>query len=510
MATASANRMMLWTDLEGRELMGRWRLARLVRPEGRNAWFEATGPDGKPAMVSLTEALNDEDELLARLKAASMVRHRNVVAVREAHLTHVEDTPVVLAAMEPTDENLADVLRERTLNAAEALPLMDALVQGLAAIHARRLSHGRMEPASVVAMGDTVKLRSDCLQVEGFSARAGEDVRGLGRIVTQALTRRVPAGENDPVLQLLPEPLGRAVRRALSGTATVEEIAALAGTKIVAVAAPVPVGREPVAETKLAAETKPVAGGQRVAGSETKLVADGTLVAGSEPVVKAAPVIAPAMTEAAKAGGQMDLPLIPRRAAAADLEDDEDGPGAGAWNWEKWEQAWDRLRTRKYHRVGAPWIVGAAAILALATVLVVHGLMHRASPAASPAAVASAAGSVAPQTAVVAPRAAARRTQRVEAAGAAATTAAAAGPAARGAHDWRVVVYTYRRRSEAEQKAASIGKRHPELEAGVLATRGGAYLVTVGGAMTREEAFAERGRAVRMGMPRDSYAQNFR
>ncbi|MGB9144536.1 MAG: hypothetical protein WCC14_01825, partial [Acidobacteriaceae bacterium] len=133
MATASVTRLMLWTDLEGREVMGRWRLTRLVRPEGRTAWFEATEMDGAPAMVSLTEALNDEEELLARLRAAAEIRHPNVVAVREAHTTLMDDTPIVLAAMEPTDENLADVLRERPLDAAEALPLMDALLQGLAA-----------------------------------------------------------------------------------------------------------------------------------------------------------------------------------------------------------------------------------------------------------------------------------------------------------------------------------------------------------------------------------------
>ncbi|HTX40354.1 MAG TPA: hypothetical protein VMD25_00900, partial [Acidobacteriaceae bacterium] len=127
MATASATRLMLWTDLEGREVMGRWRLVRLVRPEGRTAWFEAAGIDGTPVMVSLTEALNDEEDLLARLRAAAEIRHPNVAAVWEAHQTLMDETPVVLAAMEPTDENLADVLRERALDATEALPLMDAL-----------------------------------------------------------------------------------------------------------------------------------------------------------------------------------------------------------------------------------------------------------------------------------------------------------------------------------------------------------------------------------------------
>jgi hypothetical protein len=119
MATAGLNRVMLWGDLEGRDLEGRWLLGRLVRPEGRTAWFEAIGADGMPLMLSITEALNDEDELLTRLQAAAEIRHPNVVSIREALISHLDDTPVVVAAMEMTEENLADVLRERTLSAAE-------------------------------------------------------------------------------------------------------------------------------------------------------------------------------------------------------------------------------------------------------------------------------------------------------------------------------------------------------------------------------------------------------
>ncbi len=92
---------------------------------------------------------------------------------------------------------------------------------------------GEWKRRSVLAMGETIKLRSDCVHLAGTaSISAGEDVRCAGRVVTQAMTRRLPSGENDPVLQLLPEPMARAVRRALSGTATASEVAALAGTRL--------------------------------------------------------------------------------------------------------------------------------------------------------------------------------------------------------------------------------------------------------------------------------------
>jgi eukaryotic-like serine/threonine-protein kinase len=226
--------MMLWGDYEGRRLEDRWLLGRLVRPEGRRAWFEAIGPDGVPVMLSITEALNDEDELLERLRAASQVRHPNVVSIREAVISHLDDIPVVVAEMEMTDENLADVLRDRTLNAAEGRQVLDAVLAALGAMHAHGLVHKHVEAVSVVAIGESIKLRSDCVQMaaSSFGTAAAEDVRWTARMVTHAVTGRYPAGDNDPVLQLLPESMARAVRRALSGIAGATEVAALAGTRL--------------------------------------------------------------------------------------------------------------------------------------------------------------------------------------------------------------------------------------------------------------------------------------
>jgi hypothetical protein len=475
MATASLDRGRLWTDLEGHELPGGWRLKRLVRPEGRSAWFEATGPDGKPAMISLTEALNDEEELLARLRAAAAIRHPNVVAIWAAQLARVDDTPLVMAAMESTDENLAEVLRERTLDATEARTLLEALLKGLAAIHARRLAHGRMEAGSVLAIGDTVKLRSDCLRLESFAAGAAEDVRGVGRIVTQTLTRRIPANENDPVLQRLPDSIALAVRRALSGEATVEEVAALAGTRMAT--APEartepPVRRSSAEALRVAASMAPAI---RKPEESPKTEERKTEEPGPEKRPATVFAMRPAETAAEQKAAQMDLPLIPRAKKDAEAyEDEERGKEGllGRWN---------------YHRRGAPWIVAAAVCLILATVVVLHGWLHGGSAAkpvpASPRVVVE-------RAAPVAPVQAARR--------------AGAGRV------WRVVVYTYRHRAQAEQRARDLSRRYPRLSPGVLATRGGDFLVTLGGTMSREEAMALRGRAVRMGLPRDTYAQNFR
>lgn len=505
MATAGVNRMMLWTDLEGREVGGRWKLNRLVRPEGRLAWFEAARLDGTAVMLSVVETLNDEDELLTRLQAAAKVHHPNVVAVGEAMVSRLDETPVVVAETERTDENLGDVLRDRTLAPAEARQVLEALLAGLAAIHAAQLVHGRMEASSVLAIGETIKLRSDCLRIGGtdFAAEASEDVRGVGRIVTQAVTRRLPTGENDPVLQLLPEPLARAVRRALSGNATAAEVATLAGTRLELLPdsprkAAAPVERPETPKEPPAAVV--------AAPSATATVASETASQEIETpkIEKSAARVIPmkraeVSAEPVKAEPEKTVP--PPVAVAAPQFSPAPQPSPGGLDElddEDLEAEEGRKRTR--------FLFAACLAFVVIVAFLMYGVLRRSAtrppaPAAPPPA-STAAAPVSSETAN--PSAAAAGTATAP------TSAPAPSAAATAAGGWRVVVYTYHRQDQAEHKVATLARRFSQLQPGVYPTRGGAtYLVTLGGSMSRAEAFRLRDQAVRMGLPRDTYAQNF-
>ena len=77
--------------------------------------------------------------------------------------------------------------------------------------------------------------------------------------------------------------------------------------------------------------------------------------------------------------------------------------------------------------------------------------------------------------------------------------------------NWRVILYTYAREQDAQQKAKALNDKHPGLDATVFSpSRGKLYLVVAGGPMTRAEAAKSRQRVMRMGMPRDSYIQNYK
>jgi hypothetical protein len=75
---------------------------------------------------------------------------------------------------------------------------------------------------------------------------------------------------------------------------------------------------------------------------------------------------------------------------------------------------------------------------------------------------------------------------------------------------WRVISFTYNRRNDAEKKVSSLAHSHPELQPAVFTPSGHApYLVSIGGVMDRDAAYALARRSRSLGLPHDTYAQNY-
>jgi hypothetical protein len=77
--------------------------------------------------------------------------------------------------------------------------------------------------------------------------------------------------------------------------------------------------------------------------------------------------------------------------------------------------------------------------------------------------------------------------------------------------NWRVIAFTYPSREMAEKKAKQINDRWPDLHAAVFVPKGprGYYLVALGDRMEREEAKRLQHKARSLGLPRDTYVQNY-
>ena len=69
--------MNLWNEYEGRSIDGLFPLERLIRPEGRSAFF-TTSSAGVSTVIRLIESHFDEDEILARWAGVSDLHQPNL------------------------------------------------------------------------------------------------------------------------------------------------------------------------------------------------------------------------------------------------------------------------------------------------------------------------------------------------------------------------------------------------------------------------------------------------
>lgn len=218
--------MQLWNEYEGRIIAGQFPLKKLLEPEGRSAFFSTTTDSGAPVVLRLIEAHFDEPEILARWNAVSKIDQPNLVKLNHFGQATLDETALLYAVMEPSDSSLAAILRERALTTKETMQVATSLVPALEALHANNLVHEHLEPANILAFGEVVKLRSDCIReapegADGSEARA-RDVRDLATVLLQSLTlqRRLSPGTD------LPAPFREIVTNGLSGAWGLSEISA--------------------------------------------------------------------------------------------------------------------------------------------------------------------------------------------------------------------------------------------------------------------------------------------
>jgi eukaryotic-like serine/threonine-protein kinase len=456
--------MQFWNELEGRTIDGVYPLRRLVRSEGRHAWFETetTDPEAGPATISLTEAATDADEVLERLQAAQQLKHPNLVTITKVGQVRVDTTLVIYAVMEHIEQSLSDVLQSQALSPEEGREVAEALVSSLTAIHQQGMSHGRVEAASVLATEETVKLRSDCLHTN--PAGQADDVAAIGTTLFHAFTQRKELTATDAQINRIPAPFAEIIRNSFGRRWTLAQISN-ALKPVLPVASVIP---------RPAAPAPPPSTPPPVAASPAPLAAQA-------PVSSPPPVYRPA------------APEVPSRKTLR-FDDDEEPVKQKPW--------------LLYGGLGVVLLVIIGWLLlrphsVQAPVEAPNPPAQAAVPAAAPPvpAIATAKPPVArPPAAKPSPSA-----------GAGAARSAAATAPADGRTVWRVVAYTYRGQTKASDMVTKISGKHSDLDAEVFSPpgRGTVYLVTLGGAMDHDAAVKMRDKAQREGLPADTYVQNF-
>ena len=434
--------MELWTEYEGRTIDGSFPLKKLVLPQGRSAFFSTANGKGEPILIRLVACHFDEEEILTRWRAVQALNHPNFLRLERYGQLELDQTKVVYAAFERTDGNLGQVISQGCLSVTDVRQLGESLASALQMLHANGFVHEHVDPEGVFAVGETVKLRTDCIREtpEGEEGRQAKqrDVHDMATVLLRALTQERTLEAAAARGRVLRAPFDRIVPNALNGAWGLAEVSA---------------ALRPAETPARAATAVPSA-------------------ASSAPSPKAAPKPAPAETTAKKAPDEDDtIPAALRNQSVS-----------GVWGEEE---------------EGKKKWMGAAALAALVLILMLAGWSvyhHRAARANATAA-------VVPPVAHRLPTPVPPRAVR--------TTAPAARPATR--EQWRVVVYTYDHQEQARKKAAQLAQSHPTLRPSVFSPSGHApYLVTIGGALDRNGAYALAHKARALGLPRDSYARNYR
>ena len=450
--------MQLWTEYEGVTIDGAFPLQKLLLPEGRSAFFSTAGPQGEPTVVRLIECHFDEEEILARWRCVEALSHPNFLKFEHFGQTELDGRPVVYAVFEYVDANLAGVLDQGHLTVKDVAQLASSLVEALDVLHTHGFIHEHIEPRNIFAVSEVVKLRSDCIREapkgeEGHAAKQ-RDVRDLATVLLQALTLRRPVeGISDFAM---PPPFGQIIRNGLDGTWELENIrAALDG----------------------------------LFGSKQPTAPKSVNVAPATPAVAEQKTPSAAAKPSMRLEAQLSLPLLneDRNAEFAHATTRK-----GTWG----EEQRFSLRSR--------WL-GAAGMVALLLLLSTWVLAYAWN--AHRHKTTHAADAVSQQAAQSAKQISTNSAPKPVAAGLPSVGhLASAGSRA----DWRVIPFTYNRRTDAEKKVSSLAGSHPELRPAVFTPSGHApYLVSIGGVMDRDAANALTRRSRSLGLPLDTYAQNY-
>jgi eukaryotic-like serine/threonine-protein kinase len=477
--------MDLWNEYEGRTIDGVYPLTKLLEPEGRSAFFATPNGSGTPAVIRLIEAHFDDEEILARWRGVQALNHPNLVKLKAFGKVELDGSPLVYAVMEPADANLGEIISERKLTADETKELSASLVAALEALHEHGFVHEHMEPGNVLAVGEEIKLRSDCIREapEGEEGQAlkRKDVHDLGVVLLRAMTQKRSLEEARGDLPLA-APMDAIVRKAIDGEWGLREISAAlkAGPRVV-VAAPkaaeapapraVPEAARSVSAEAVAASLPPVARAE-----VERVSTDGPYGVGMS-----------GGTKVALGGGVILLALLGWFALRGHGGEDQTAKAVPAPQAEQAAPAVPAVPTVKPS--AAVTTPGPHALKPSPAVTASNATPKPAPTMGAPVVAAT----PAPKPSVVT--------------GAPPVSAGSAGARV----DWRVIVVTYNHEDQAKAKAARYAEKYPELHPDVFTPTGQApYLVTIGGVMTRDQAFALVQKARGEGFPNETYAQNYK
>ena len=223
----------VWTRWQGHVINGVFPLGRLLGSSDHSGVFLTRSAVRRPAEVAIKLVPTNRAEaelLLPRWRRAGRLIHPHLLRLWEWGGCQLEGVPHLYTIMEYADQTLAGLLQHRALSETEAREMLPPILETLVFLHGRELLQGQLKPANILVVGEQLKLASDTIRpligagpqapsvFDAPEARSGSrcaasDIWGLGVTLTEALTRRVPEGLDEPgAAAVLPPELPAAFR----------------------------------------------------------------------------------------------------------------------------------------------------------------------------------------------------------------------------------------------------------------------------------------------------------
>jgi TonB family protein len=227
---------------EGQVVDGKFPLLQWVSgsPHGDVFLTELPGRESHKAAIKLIPAgAGNAATALSRWQAIAELSHPHLIRLFEMGQCQINAAPLLYVVMEFAEEDLSQVLPSRSLTPAEAEEMLRAVIDVLSFVHGKGFVHGRIKPSNVMAVGDQLKISSDCLQLSGRASdrviepsvydapeaingalSPASDVWSLGMTLVAALSQHPPAwdrsGQKRPVVaDSIPEPFREIARECL-------------------------------------------------------------------------------------------------------------------------------------------------------------------------------------------------------------------------------------------------------------------------------------------------------
>lgn len=144
---------------------GKFPLQRWLGASDHSAVFltqRGGGQGFQRAAIKLIEATGwDLERRLSQWRAAAQLSHPHLIQIFQNGPCIIDGSALLYVVCEFGDENLAQILPQRTLAPAEVADMLPPLLDALSYLHRRGLVHGSIRPSNLLAVGDQLKLSSD-------------------------------------------------------------------------------------------------------------------------------------------------------------------------------------------------------------------------------------------------------------------------------------------------------------------------------------------------------------